>query len=163
MSIALSQQAEEIGGKSARVILTERVDEVALLSGQMVKMGLPDVLDRPLARHWKQRGRSWGWTAVMWLASLRTEGDHRTVSVAASIKGMPHTRSHLRGSIIAALDCRDDRPGHLLKHLSKRRSWHGSDRDCNARSRAVDAWPQDLRRCEAPTGSGHHAVTEGGL
>jgi len=28
------------------VIITERVDDVALLIGQMVKMGLPEVLDR---------------------------------------------------------------------------------------------------------------------
>src|SRR2546425_6281369 len=35
--------------------------------GQMVTMGLPEVLDRHIPRHWTQRGRSWGWTAVMWL------------------------------------------------------------------------------------------------
>jgi hypothetical protein len=46
MRIQLSQQAEEILGKSALVIITERVDDVALLIGQMVKMGLPEVLDR---------------------------------------------------------------------------------------------------------------------
>ena len=119
MSIALSQQAEEIGGKSARVILTERVDEVALLIGQMVKMGLPEVLDRPLPRHGKQRGRSWGWTAVMWLASLRTEGDHRKVSVEAYITGRHHTLSHLTGQRIEPLDCSEDRRSHLLTHLRK--------------------------------------------
>jgi hypothetical protein len=41
----LSQQAEELLGKSALVILTERVDDVALLIGQMITMGLPEVLD----------------------------------------------------------------------------------------------------------------------
>src|SRR6266446_2695290 len=163
MRIALSQQAEEIVGKSELVIITERVDDVALLIGQMVKMGLPEVLDRHLPRHGKQRGRSWGWTAVIWLASILTEGDHRKVSVAAYIKGMHHTLSPLSGPIIEALDCSDDRLGHLLKHLSKRRSWHGIERDFNARSIEVYALPQDLMRCDATTVSGHHAVTEGGL
>ncbi len=53
MRIALSPQAEEIVGKSELVIITERVDDVALLIGQMVKMGLPEVLDRHLPRHWE--------------------------------------------------------------------------------------------------------------
>jgi transposase len=43
---------------------------VALLIGQMVKMGLPEVLDRHIPRHWTQRGLSWGWTAVIWLAYI---------------------------------------------------------------------------------------------
>jgi transposase len=53
---------------------------VALLIGQMIKMGLPEVLDRHIPRHWTQRGLSWGWTAVIWLAYIVTEGDHRKVS-----------------------------------------------------------------------------------
>jgi transposase len=70
------------------VIITERVDDVALLIGQMVKMGLPEVLDRHIPRHWTQRGISWGWTAVIWLAYIVTEGDHRKVSVETYLKGM---------------------------------------------------------------------------
>ncbi len=58
MSMHLKHQAAEILGKSERVIITERVDDVALLIGQMVKMGLPEVLDRPIPRHGKQRGLS---------------------------------------------------------------------------------------------------------
>jgi transposase len=159
----LSQQATEILGKSALVIITERVDDVALLIGQMVKMGLPEVLDRHIPRHWKQRGLSWGWTAVMWLAYILTEGDHRKVSVEAYIKGMKHTLSHLSGQVIAPLDFSDDRLAHLLKHLSKPRYWHGIEGDLNARSIEVYAWPQEVIRCDATTVSGDHEVTEGGL
>ena len=67
MRVQLAQQAQEILGQSDLVIITERVDDVALLIGQMVKMGLPEVLDRHIPRHWAQRGLSWGWTAVIWL------------------------------------------------------------------------------------------------
>src|SRR5438105_9967203 len=109
MKVQLAQRAQEILGQSDLVIITERVDDVALLIGQMVKMGLPEVLDRHLPRHWKQRGLSWGWTAVIWLAYILTEGDHRKVSVEAYIKGMHHTLSHLSGHIIEALDFSDDR------------------------------------------------------
>jgi hypothetical protein len=96
MRVQLAQQAQEILGTSDLVIITERVDDVALLIGQMVKMGLPEVLDRHIPRHWTQRGLSWGWTAVIWLASIVTEGDHRKVSVETYLKGMYHTLSYLK-------------------------------------------------------------------
>jgi hypothetical protein len=73
MRVHLAQQAQEILGQSDLVIITERVDDVALLIGQMVQMGVPEVLDRHIPRHWTQRKISWGWTAVMWLASIVTE------------------------------------------------------------------------------------------
>ena len=66
MRMQLSQQAADLLGQSELVIITERVDDVGLLIGQMVKMGLPEILDRHIPRHWTQRGLSWGWTAVIW-------------------------------------------------------------------------------------------------
>ena len=93
MRVQLTQQAKAILGPSDLVMITERVDDVALLIGQMVKMGLPEVLDRPIPRHWTQRGLSWGWTAVIWLASIITAGDHRKVSVETYLKGRHHTLS----------------------------------------------------------------------
>jgi transposase len=159
----LSPQAKTILGKTELVIITERVDDVALLIGQMVKMGLPEVLDKHIPRHWKQRGLSWGWTAVIWLAYILTEGDHRKVSVATYIQGMHHTLSQLTAQIIALLDFSDDRLGHLLKHLSKPSYWHKIERDLNARSIAVYELSQDVIRCDATTVSGDHEVTEEGL
>src|SRR5262245_4316404 len=93
MRVQLAQQAQDLLGQSDLVIITERVDDVALLIGQMVKMGFVEVLDRHLPRHWKQRRLSWGWTGVIWLAYILTEGDHRKVSVEAYIKGIHHTLS----------------------------------------------------------------------
>jgi transposase len=86
----------------------------------MVKMGLPEVLDHHIPRHWTQRGLSWGWTAVMWLAYIVTEGDHRKGSMATSLNGLHHTLSRLTAQVIEPLDFRDDRLSHLLKHLSKK-------------------------------------------
>ena len=108
MRVQLAQQAQEILGQSDLVIITERVDDVALLIGQMVKMGLPEVLDRHIPRHWTQRGLSWGWTAVIWLAYIVTEGDHRKVSVETYLKGMQHTLSALTAQDIEPLDFSDD-------------------------------------------------------
>ncbi len=145
------------------MLITERVDAVALLIGQMVTMGVPEVLDRPRPRHWKQRGLRWGWTAVMWLAHMLTEGAHRQGAGAASIKGLQPTLSRLTAQAREPLDCSDDRRGHLLQHVSTPTSWHQIARDVNARSIAVYALPQEVSRCEATTVSGQHDVPAGGL
>jgi len=163
MRVQLAQQAQEILGQSDLVIITERVDDVALLIGQMVKMGFVEILDRHIPRHWQQRELSWGWTAVIWLAYILTEGDHRKVSVETYLKGMHHTLSHLTGQVVDPLDFSDDRLSHLLKHLSKPTYWHRIEHDLNARSVEVYALPQDAIRCDATTVSGDHEVTAQGL
>src|SRR2546430_11647026 len=163
MRVQLAQQAKEILGQSDLVMITERVDDVALLIGQMVKRGLPEVWDWHIPRHWPQRGLSWGWTAVMWLAYILTEGDHRKVSVEPYLKGMHHTLSHLTAQVIAPLDFSDDRLSHLLRHLSKAAYWHHIEHDLNTRSIVVYDLAPDVIRCDATTVSGAHEVTEGGL
>src|SRR5262245_59511167 len=163
MRVHLAQQAQDLLGQSDLVIITERVDDVALLIGQMVKMGFVEVLDRHRARHWQPRRLCWGWTGVTWLAYIHTAGDHRKVAVAAYIKGMHHTLSQLTGQRIEPLDFSDDRLGPLLTHLSKPTYGHGIEEDLNARSIAVYALLQDVIRCDATTVSGAHDVTAGGL
>jgi len=163
MRVQLAQQAKELLGTSDLVMITERVDDVALLIGQMVKMGLPAVLDRHIPRHWTQRGLSWGWTAVIWLAYIVTEGDHRKVSVETYLKGMHHTLSHLTAQVIEPLDFSDDRLSHLLKHLSKPAYWHAIECDLNERSIEIYDLSQDVIRCDATTVSSDHEVTEEGL
>src|SRR5216683_8273527 len=163
MRIQLSPQVEERLGQRDLVIITERVDDVALLIGQMVTMGLPEVLDRHIPRHWKQRGLSWGWTAVIWLAHILTEGDHRKVAVEMYVKGMQHTLSRLTAQVIQPLDFSDDRLSHLLTHLSKPKYWHRIERDLNERSIEVHALPAAVIRCDATTVSGAHEVTAAGL
>lgn len=163
MRMQLSGQAEDLVGKSELVIIVERVDDVAWLIAQMVKMGLPEILDRHIPRHWKQRGLSWGWTAVLWLAYILTEGDHRKVSVETYIAGMQHTLRQLTAQAIEPLDFSDDRLSHLLKHLSKPKYWHPIEGDLNAHSIEVYDLPQDVIRCDATTVSGDHDVIDGGL
>src|SRR5499425_1331010 len=163
MRVQLAQQAKELLGTNDLVIITERVDDVALLIGQMVKMGLPEVLDRHIPRHWTQRGLSWGWTAVIWLAYILTAGDHRKVSVETYLKGMQHTLSHLTAQAIEPLDFSDDRLSHRLTHLSKKAYWHQIEQDLNARSIEVYDLAQEVIRCDATTVSGEHKVPADGL
>jgi len=59
MIAQLTEETQEILGKSELVIITERVDDVALLIGLMKKMGLQEILDNHIPKHWKQRSLSW--------------------------------------------------------------------------------------------------------
>ena len=162
MRVQLAQQVQASLGQSDLVSITERVDDVALLIGQMVKMGCVEVLDRPIPRHWQQRGISWGWTAVSWLAYILTAGAHRKVSVDAYIKGRQTTLSRLSTPVIAPLDFSDDRLGHLRTHLSQPPSWHRIEEELHAHSMEVYVLLQDVIRCDATTVSGDHDRREGG-
>jgi len=159
----LGDQAEAFLERKDLVIITERVDDVALLIGQMVKMGFVEVLDRHIPRHWQQGGLSWGWTAVIWLAYILTEGDHRKVSVESYIKGMPHTLSQLTNQAIEPLDFSDARLSHLLKPVSKQAYWKQIEHELNARCMEVHDLATEVIRCDATPVSGDHEVTEAEL
>lgn len=141
------------------VITTERVDDIPLLIGVMQQMGLPQILDRHIPYHWKQRELSWGCTAVIWLAYILTEGDHRKSSVEAYIKGMKHTLKEVLGQAVSEADFTTDRLAHVLKYLSQASSWKAIEQELSERSIEVYDLPTELARCDATTVSGYH---EGG-
>lgn len=163
MNVNISSAAQQIFGKSELIIITERVDDVALLIGQMIRMEYPDILDKHIPKNGKQRELSWGWTATVWLAYILSEGDHRKVSVAEYIAGMSNTLSAVTGQTIEVLDFDDDRLSHLLKHLSKRKIWQAIEHDLNHRSISVYELETDVIRCDPTTVSGYHKITESGL
>src|SRR4249919_1495128 len=163
MIIKLTGQAQERLGKTELVVITERVDDVALLLGQMMQMGFPAILDQHLPKHWKQEGLSWGWTAGIWLAYILSEGDHRKVAVETYVAGMKHTLSQVTAQTIRVLDFSDDRLAHLLRHLSKAKYWHAIEQALNERSIAVYDLSTEVIRCDATTVSAFHQVVEGGL
>jgi transposase len=145
--------------QDALVITTERVDDIPLLIGVMQQMGLAQILDCPIPFHWKQRELSWGCTAVIWLAYILTEGDHRKSSVEDYIKGMKHTLQEVMGQAVSAADFTTDRLSHVLKYLSQASTWAAIEQELSERSIEVYDLPIELTRCDATTVSGYH---EGG-
>jgi hypothetical protein len=158
-----AQRAQAILGQSDWGLSTERVDDGALRIVQLGKRGLPEVLDRHSPRHGTPRGLSWGWTAVIGLASSVTAGDHRTVSGATSLQGLPPTLSARTAQGIAPLAVSADRLSHRRQPWSQPTYGHQSARALQARSLEGHAWPQDVIRGDATPVSGEPAVPEGGL
>ena len=144
-------------------ITTERVDDIPLLLGVMQRIGLVEILDHHIPSHWKQRELSWGWTSVIWLAYILTEGDHRKSSVADYIRGMQTTLQEVTGQQVSAADFTTDRLGHLLKYLSQAPFWRSIEHELNERSIEVYELPSAVVRCDATTVSGYHVGGEGSL
>jgi len=163
VTVNISSEVQALLGKQGLAIITERVDDVVLLIGQMIRMGLPEVLDRHIPRRGNSRELSWGWTATIWLAYLLTEGDHRKVSMAQYVRGMMQTLGAAADQPVEALDFDDDRLSHLLGHLGKPKIWRAVEQELSVRSVEVYELPRQVVRCDMTTVSGHHTVTEEGL
>ena len=144
-------------------VITERVDDVPLLIGTMTKIGLVEILDHHTPTHWKQRALSWGWTAVIWLSYILSEGDHRKSSVEQYISRMHNTLENLTGQKICEADFATHRLAVLLKYLSKESYWTEIEKDLSKRSIEVHELPTKLVRCDATTVSGYHEGSETGL
>ena len=129
----------------------------------MKRMGLPQVLDRHTPTHWNQRELSWGWTTTIWLAYLLSEGDHRNVVVRDYVTSLPVTLGQLTGQTVSEEDFADDRLSVVLKYLSDPRYWQPIEEDLARRTIRVYELDTEVVRCDASTGSGYHAVKEGGL
>ena len=145
----LTKKTQDILGKSELVIITERVDDVALLIGLMKKIGLQEVLDNHIPRHCSLRGLSWGWTTVIWLAYIMSEGDHRKVSVRAYIGGMQNTLSQVTGQKIEPLDFTDESESCLLKYLSKPKYWHQIEKEPHYKTIEIYQLPVETVRYDA--------------
>jgi hypothetical protein len=52
-------------------VRSERTDDHVVLLHIMMKIRLPEILDRHLKRHGLQEGLSWGWLATIWLHITR--------------------------------------------------------------------------------------------
>jgi transposase len=121
------------------------------------------VLDRHTPTHWNQRELSWGWASTIWLAYILSEGDHRKVALRDYVKRLPITLGQLTGQTVSEEDVADDRLSVVLKYLSEPRSWHPIEEELAQQTIRADDLASDVTRCDATTGSGYHAVKEGGL
>ena len=157
------QSAKRRVRKKAWKLRSERIDDIPLLIGVMAQIGYVKIIDTHIRAHGNQRALTWGWTAVIWLAYILSEGDHRKVAVRGYVRGMKHTLAQITGQAIDELDFTDDRLGILLKHFSQREWWVKIEHDISVDSIEVYELPQDTVRCDATTASGYHGVTEDGL
>src|SRR3954447_20405430 len=87
----------------------ERVDDVPLLLGFLIKLRLPVILDRHLPPHPLHQGLSNGWLISVGIASILSHADHHKSPVQAWADRLRHALETLVGQDIRSVDFSDDR------------------------------------------------------
>jgi transposase len=141
----------------------ERVDDVPLLLGFLIKLQLPEILDRHFPAHPLHQGLSNGWLITVWIAYILSHADHRKSPVQAWAQGLHHTLATLIGQTIRPVEFSDDRLTLLLKRLDSPAAWEALEADLWHTHCDVYALPVERVRLDATTSCGYHTVTEDGL
>lgn len=144
-------------------IISERIDDIVLLLHLMIQMELPALLNEQFPRHWKQEGLDWGWVAIIWLAYILSEGDHRKVWVRDWVNQCRQMLEQVCDIRIRETDFSDDRLSIMLTHLSDAERW--GDIEAILGRRLIRIY--DIRatqvHMDGTTISAHHVVDEQGL
>ena len=138
-------------------LTTERIDDFVLLIHVMLRLNLPEILDRHIPRHWFQEGLSGGWVATIWLAHIMSQGDHRKLTVRDWVRQAHDTLERVTGHSIRDTDFTDDRLTLVLRELSKPPYWHAIEQDLGQHTIRVYDLEQKRVRVDATTVSGYHA------
>ncbi len=144
-------------------ITSERIDDVVLLLKVMKEIGLPEMIDQHLSRHWKEKGLNWGWMATIWLSYILSQGDHRKVKVREWVNQRSYTLETVCDLSLRETDFTDDRLSILLRRLSPTHTWSAIETNLNRETISVYQLPVNQIRIDATTNSGYHLVTEKGL
>src|SRR5436305_6725349 len=141
----------------------ERVDDVPLLLGFLIKLKLPELLDRHYPAHPLHQGLSNGWLITSWIAYILSRADHRKSPVQAWAEQLQHTLETLIGQDIRPVEFSDDRLTLVLKRLDVDPDWESLEVDLWHTHCDVYARPVERRRLDATTSCGYHTVTDDGL
>jgi transposase len=144
-------------------LTTERIDDFVLLLHLMLRLSLPDILDRHLPRHWLQEGLSWGWVATIWLAHIVSQGDHRKLTVRDWVAQAHDSLERVTGQSIRDTDFTDDRLTIVLRELSHPAYWQAIERELGQVTLRVYDLEQKCVRVDATTVSGYHVGGETSL
>ena len=60
----------------------ERVDDIPAIIAHLKKMRVAELLDQHFPTNGNWQGLSLGWTTVVWLAFILSEGDHRDLHLS---------------------------------------------------------------------------------
>src|SRR3954453_6261017 len=95
----------------------ERVDDVPLLLGFLIRLKLPEILDRHFPPHPLHQGLSNGWLATAWIAYILSRPDPRKSPVQDWAQRLRHTLEATIGQAIRPVEFNDDRLTLLLKRF----------------------------------------------
>ncbi len=138
-------------------IKVEQVDNIPIIVATLIKMGVQEVIDQHHQRHGHHQGLSEGWLALIFLAYILSEEDHKMVSVENWAVEHQHTLERLIGQSIRRTDFTDDRIGDVLRYLSADSLWLPVDEQISQQSiRVYELDEGGPVRLDATVGGGYH-------
>jgi transposase len=142
----------------------ERVDDIPLLLGFLIRLRLPELLDRHLPAHPLHQGLSNGWLITAWIVYILSQADHRKSPVQEWVDGLRHTLESLIRRPIRPVEFSDDRLTLVLSRLSDPEVWPELEADLWHTQCDVHALPPVERvHLDATTSYGYHAIGDDGL
>lgn len=141
----------------------ERVDDVPLLLGLLIRLKLPEILDRHFPAHPLHQGLSNGWLTTVWIAYILSHADHRKSPVQDWAQSLHHTLEATIGQTIRPVEFSDDRLTLLLKRFADDDACESLEDDLWHTHCDVYALPVERVRLDATTSCGFHTVTDDGL
>ena len=144
-------------------IITERVDDIPLLLEQMLRMGLPALLDDHFPTHGNWQGLSLGWVSTIWLSSILSRGDHRLVHVEPWVAKRLWTLRATTGQAVTRLDFTDDRLEIVLQCLHDDTRWAAFASALNQHTVRVYELPTERVHVDSTSANAYTTVTEHGL
>jgi transposase len=141
----------------------ERVDDLPLLLGFLIKLRFPQLLDQSLQPHPLHQGLSQGWIITIWVAYILSQADHRKSAVRDWADGLRHTLEASTGQAIREVDFTDDRLTLVLQRLSDNQTWNRLEAGLWETTCAVYDVPVERVRLDSTTSCGFHTIDDDGL
>lgn len=141
---------------SAPSIVSERIDDIPLLVSILLKLDIPNIIDKNYTPHGNHDGLSYGWLLMIWLVYILSQGDHRMNSVQDWVAVHCAVLTAATGQDVREKDFTDDRLPRVLKMLSNDTLWSHMEQHMSRHTiRAYDL-SVDKIRLDATTASVNH-------
>ena len=144
-------------------VIVERLDDIPLLMTLQQQLGLAEIIDGVITRHWLHQGLSTGQLVIGFNTYVLSQGDHRKVPVEDWAMDHQLTLSDLLNTPLRRTDFTDDRLGQVLSHLSKDAPWQEIEKRLWQRTVSVFRLTPQRVRLDATRFSGYHTPTPEGL
>jgi transposase len=139
----------------------ERVDDIPAILAHLKKMGVAELLDQHFLTNGNWQGLSLGWTTVVWLAFILSEGDHRLSRVEPWVKAHQRTLSGCIARKVRPRDLAEDRLATILDDLSDTERWGAFARVLNQSVLRVCSQAAGQHRSRRASADDNHIIFHG--
>ena len=137
-------------------IVNERVDDIPLLTAILLKLDLPDIIDKFHTSHGNYKGLSPGWVVTVWLVYILSRGDHRMSRVQDWVASHCSILTATTGQEMADKDFTDDRLADILKILHNDTIWSQIEQHISRHTIRAYNLSVDKIRLDATTAAVNH-------